>query len=321
MPAGPDVPLYLDEGLLIARSGIDDLAQLASVPPGALGTALVDQDTLLLVRERGIERVSLTDGAAEPVVELDEQAMYGSFRPTRDGQLIYAVVIDDPSLPFGVGTRIGLYDPASGAATPILSEPAMLELLGTSADGAAMIVLPRGQDPSFGLFQLRALSDGQVLEELQVPGEGFAAVSPDGRWAAVSSRRVVDGQGAVADELLLYDLTARPLVAQPVALPQGGAASGGVWAPDGGRFYFGYGPGNIYMLEGSHGLWGLNPETLEAARVADVDVQNTRIDGISPGGTVLLRGLMSGDSFLVDAQSGVVTSTVIPPSAFVVGWQ
>lgn len=321
-PATPESPVYVDGGAVIARTGLDDMAQLGSAPAGVHGAALLDDGALLVLRESGVERVSLPGGESQQVAALDRPAIYGSFRELRDGSVLYAAIVSEPEsvAPFGMGTRIGVYDPASGAARQIVSAPQNLELLGVTGDGAALLVLPRGQDPAFGIIQARSLSDGALVEELQVPGEGFARVSPDGRWAAASSRRVIDDQTS-ADELLLYDLTARPVTSQVVALPQGGAASGGVWAPDSSRFYFTYGAGNVSMLEGSYGLWGLDPATLEVAQVADVEVVGWQVAGISPGGSVLLRSETSDQAVLVGTPSGAVTPSVLPPSALLAGWQ
>lgn len=317
-------PVYVDQGRLVARAGLDDLTQLASLPEGALGATLADQETLLLVREEGLDRVRLPDGAPEPVAPLDQPALWGAFVPAGPGQLLYAVAVSEPEdvSVFGRGTRIGSYDLATGEAHQILAAPEALELLGVTADGQGMLVLPRGQDPAFGTIQVRSLADGQVLESLPVEGEGFAAVSPDGRWAAVSSRRAPDAQGNGAEDLLLlYDLTARPPTARAVPMPNPGAATGGLWAPDGSRFYFSYGPGNIYELQGSYGLWALDPQTLVVTQTADVDVKDTRLDGISPGGTIMVRSVMGAEASLVSTADGAVTPSVLPPSALMAGWR
>jgi hypothetical protein len=321
-PAAPPAVVYIDQGSVIARSGVDDLVQLATLPEGALGGALLGEDTLLVLTESGIERVQLADGATEQVMSFDRPVIFGAFR-VYDGTVLYDVKVSEPEsvTPFGTGTRIGVYDRATGAARQILAEPSSLELLGPASGADAILTLPRGQDPAFGEIQVRSLSDGAVRERLEVPGEGYAIVSPDGRWAAVSSRRYDGGEGAGVDELRLYDLTARPVTSRLVTLPQPGAATSGVWAANGSGFFFSYGPGNLYELSGSYGLWRLDPQTLEVSQVAGVDVQNTRIDGISPGGFVLLRGLTTGEAALVDTASGAWSATVVPPSAFVAGWR
>lgn len=322
-PTAPPAVVYVDAGRALARSGLDDLAELATLGEGVLGAALVDDDTLLVLREDGIERVSLGDRAAEQVIALDRPAVFGLFRPTSYGPVLFDVRVSEPEsvTPFGMGTRIGSYDPATGAAQQIIAAPETLELLGVTADGGSLLTMPRGQDPAFGALQIRSIETGEVEESLDVPGEGFALVSPDVRWAAVSSRRYEGADGTGVDELLLYDLSARPVTARTVTLPQTGAANAGVWAPDGSRFFFSYGPGNIYELQGSYGLWQLDPVTLEVSQVAGVDVQSRRIDGISPDGFVLLRGLTVDAAVLVDTATGAVSETVVPPSAFVAGFR
>jgi hypothetical protein len=321
-PAAPPAVVFIDQGSAVARSGVDNLVRLATLPEGAIGGALLGADTLLVLTESRIERIRLTDGASEQVVSFDRPVIFGAFR-VYDGTVLYDVKVSEPEnvTPFGTGTRIGVYDQATGAARQILAEPASLELLGLASGADAILTLPRGQDPAFGVIQVRSLSDGTVRESLEVPGEGYAIVSPDGRWAAVSSRRYDEAEGGGVDELRLYDLSARPVTSRLVTLPQPGAASGGVWAADGSSFFFSYGPGNMYELSSSYGLWRLDPQSLEVSQVADVDVQNTRIDGISPGGFVLLRGLTTDAATLVDTVSGARSATVLPPSAFVAGWR
>jgi hypothetical protein len=311
--------VYVDQGRVFLRRD-DDLTELASVPEGVLGAALIDSETLLLVQEQGLTRLRIASGVPEPVLTLDRPAVWGTFLPAGANQLLFVVAVDEPEsvTEFGRGTRIGIYDRNRGDVRQVLSEPAALELLGVTDEG--MLLMPRGQDPAFGAIEVRSLDDGALIESLEVPGEGFAAVSPDGRWAAVSSR-LIDAQGNGTDQLLLYDLTARPVTARIVPFPQAGAAAAGIWAPDGSRFFFSYGPGNVYMLEGSYGLWALDPLDLSVAQVADVDVKDTRIDGISPEGVVVVRKTMTDDAFLVNTADGSVTPSVIPPSAIVAGWK
>lgn len=322
-PAATALPalVSIDQGRVVARSGIEELAELASVPAGALGAMLAGNDTLLVVTEGSIERVRLSDGATEQVATFDRPALFGVFR-AHGGRVFYDVKVSELEsvTPFGVGTRIGSYDIATGLAQPILAEPSSLELLGVTSDGS-LLTLPRGQDPGFGVIQLRSPSDGAILERLDVPGEGYALVSPDGRWAAVSSRRYEGDQGAGVDELRLYDLSVRPLTSRLVSLPQPGAANAGVWSADGSRFFFSYGPGNLYELSGSYGLWQLDRQTAEVRLVAEVEVQSTRIDGISPAGFVLLRSLTTDSAMLVDTTSGAQNPTIVSPSAFVAGWR
>jgi hypothetical protein len=313
--AEPAGLVYVDQGKVFLRQG-DELTELASVPEGVLGATLIDSETLLLVQEQGLVRLPITSGVPEPVLTFDRPAVWGTFLPTGTGQLLYAAAVSEPEsvTEFGMGTRIGVYNLNRGDVRQILSEPAALELLGVTDEG--ILVMPRGQDPAFGTIEVRSLDDGTVIESLEVHGEGFAAISPDGRWAAISSRQI-DAQGNGTDQLLLYDLTARPVTARTAPLPHGGAAAAGVWARDGSRFFFSYGPGNLYMLEGSYGLWALNPQDLSVAQVADVDVKDTRIDGISPAGVAVVRKTMTSDVFLVNTADGNIEPAIIPPSAIV----
>ena len=320
-PAAQPELYYVDQGNLMAVAPNSQPREVASLPGNVLDAALTG-DTLLVLREDGLAKIELPGGASSDVLTFDRPARAGSRLLLARGQVFYAAWADDPNAVFG-NTIIGVYDPQSGQARDLTTAEGGAAPLGLTPDGQGLYVLPIGGDPSFVQLNVINLADGKPRAQLPVTGEGWPAVSPDGRYLITTAREFsqADPNAEPASLLYLYDLTAPAPQAQAITPPEGpSAATNPFWSPDSRGFYFALGQGNIYELKNSRGLWVYDLASGQAAQLADVDVLNSFFTQISPAGAVLRRHTTSADSQLVDLASGAQLPIELPPSAVIAGW-
>ena len=322
-PANLPELYYLDQNAVFAHAIGGAAHQIATFDGAVLGTAL-SGDTLLVLRDSGIERVHLPDGAATNVLAFKSPAQpSSSLLATSDGRIFYAARVEDPNAVFGK-TMIGVYDVASGAMTPLQTVDGAARPLGLTPDGKGLYVLPVGGDPSFAQVRVIDAASGADRAELAVEGEGAPVVSPDGRMLAVTARRFsASDPNAEPDSLVyLYDLTQQPVTRTEIVPPQAPSAANNLfWSPDSRALYFSLGAGNIYELKQSYGLWVYDIASGKASKLSDVDVLNTFVTNGASGSVVLLRHTTSSGSALIDLATGAPTPFDIAPSAMVAGWR
>lgn len=326
-PTAQPVPVpelyYIDQGSVFAQA-IDGMPRKVASLSGTVLDATLVGDTLLVLRDTGLERIHLPDGAASTVQTFTPVAGPGSsLLLTRDQTIFYAAHVDDAQAVFGK-TLIGSYDVARGTATTLLTADGSARPLGLTPDGAGLYLLPVGGDPSFGQVQVIDVRTGAVRAELAVEGEGVPAVSPDGRRLVVPARRfsASDPNAEPASLVYLYDLTQQPVTRQEIVPPQAPSAANSLfWSPDSRAFYFALGAGNIYELTTSYGLWVYDITSSKASKLADVDVLNTFFGGQTHSDVALLRRTMTQESQLIDLATGAATPFAIAPSAMIAGWR
>lgn len=326
-PTAQPVPVpelyYIDQGSVFAQA-IDGMPRKVASLSGTVLDATLVGDTLLVLRDTGLERIHLPDGAASTVQTFTPVAGPGSsLLLTRDQTIFYAAHVDDAQAVFGK-TLIGSYDVARGTATTLLTADGSARPLGLTPDGAGLYLLPVGGDPSFGQVQVIDVRTGAVRAELAVEGEGMPVVSPDGRRLVVPARRfsASDPNAEPASLLYLYDLTQQPVTRQEIVPPQAPSAANSLfWSPDSRAFYFALGAGNIYELTTSYGLWVYDIASSKASKLADVDVLNTFFGGQTHSDVALLRRTMTQESQLIDLATGAATPFAIAPSAMIAGWR
>ncbi len=324
-PTAQPVPVlyYIDQGSVFAQA-IDGMPRKVASLSGTVLDATLVGDTLLVLRDTGLERIHLPDGAASTVQTFTPVAGPGSsLLLTRDQTIFYAAHVDDAQAVFGK-TLIGSYDVANGTATKLLTADGSARPLGLTPDGAGLYLLPVGGDPSFGQVQVIDVHTGAVRAELAVEGEGMPVVSPDGRRLVVPARRfsASDPNAEPASLVYLYDLTQQPVTRQEIVPPQAPSAANSLfWSPDSRAFYFALGAGNIYELTTSYGLWVYDIASSKASKLADVDVLNTFFGGQTHSDVAILRRTMTQESQLIDLATGAATPFAIAPSALIAGWR
>ncbi len=299
--------------------------RLADAPADALAVTLAG-DALLVLRERSLERVPLSGGAARRVATLEGSIRFGVLVPAADGTTVfYAGRTDGNDARLFGETFVGRYSVGDGTATPLLTIGNGAEPLGLSASGTELLLLPRGQDPAFGGIQVVDLAGGTVVRTLTVEGEGNAALSPDGRYVITTVNiESAEGSAPPSGGLRLYDLTsAKPEAFTPLDPPRpAGVVRNVIWAPDGTGFYVAAGKGNIYELSESYGIWRYDLASGKPTQVSDANVvAYSYIDGISPDGAMLLLRNPQGGAMLVSTADGYATPIELAAEARVAGWR
>lgn len=296
----PPALIYVVENQVVEQIPGQDPRSVAELPKeGPTHAALQSGNSLLILREGGLQRVGLADGSSEMVSGFDSPVRFGDLILASDeGQVLYSAVVDDPAADFGWRTTVGIYSLDDGSTRQVLSSPQNLRVLGLTPDGLGLYLLPVGQDPDFGSLLLVELKDGEAIEELLVYGSLFAALSPDGQFVATLGPE---------STLNLYDLTASPPAPLTYALPEAPSYIAGIsWSPDSRSLYFLLNPGSPWDTpEKSHGLWRLDIASGDISQVAPVEEAPMHIRTLSPvGGWLLLEHESQLDAVWINLSSG-----------------
>ncbi|MCZ7567341.1 MAG: hypothetical protein M5U01_01920 [Ardenticatenaceae bacterium] len=337
LPRTPLPPALMVPPPLLYVQGTTLFEQDAGAPPhrlvdlpdeSAVLAAAAVHDTVLVLRERAIQRVRLADGSIDTILSFDRPVRFGQLVGGRDGdRAIYQAVANDPDAPFGFRTRIGVYD-ANGTVRDLpaltnLTEYTTLQPLGFSADGTSLYLLPRGQDPSFARVLVVSLKSGEVAADLPVEGEGEAVLAPGGRLLATTARRLFP-DASPEQVIFLYGLTGQPPTRRMVSLPQASSpATGVLWAPDGRFMYFALRPRDPSTnQEASAGLWRLDVETGDVVLVAEVSDAGSQPAALSPNGEWLLMRTAAGEqAILIHLPTATPESFTLPATAIIAGWR
>lgn len=320
-PAPPPPLLYIHQDKLLQRTESEAPRLLADLPDaGAVLDARRLNDVVLVLREQGLQRVRLADGSTD-LLRFNVPARSGALTP--DGiQAIYEVGVNDPQAEFGMGTRIKLYQVGTGKVQAVLYVTQTVQVLGLTADGHGLYLLPRGQDPAIWGVLVAALESGAIEAELPIYGDLIASLAPNGRFIATT---------APQDILYLFDLASEPLKVHRVKFPNAPShVRGLVWAPDGRLLYFSLLAGNFYDYDPDnpptfYGLWRLHVESGVLSQVAALAEAENQPVTISPDGQWLLlryvrKGMWTDTVTIVHLPSGASESFTLPVMAIVVGW-
>jgi hypothetical protein len=324
-PAASAPPLiYLHEDTLFQQVPARAPERLVALPDGGkVLAATVLGDTAFVLREQGLQRVSLADGASDLVSLFDIPARAGQMMPMAEGsRVLYSVMVSDADARFGVwGTRIGLYQAGREQATLYFAHDA--QALGLTADGRGLYILPRGEDSSFGRLLVASLETGETEGEQAVQGLVPAALSPDSRYLAMTSVRYTRPDKP-EDVLAVYDMASRPLTPREITFPHVPSHTRWLlWSPDSRCLYFVLWSGNRWDdPTASYGLWRLDVESAELSQVAAVSEPLMWPRLISPDGQWLLLTHERKDvAIMVHLPTGATESFTLPVTAVAVGWR
>ena len=323
--------VYVDQGNVWEQAAGGAPKQVAQIPEGsAVLAAHLSGDALLLLREGGVERMVPGESSATVVQRFDLPARFGSFTATADGKhVIYTASMDDPQSPFGLTTRLGVYDvdiATTQAVTPTgdLAAAFGLAPLGLTPDGVSMYLLPRGQDPSFVRIAVVSVATGELERDLPIAGEGGALLSPDGTAIVVAApcRRASAG-GQSINVLQFYDLRQEPLQPREVSLPPAPCYLAGLaWVPDGSALYA------LTMGQAASeppyrpALLRVDAQQGSTIPVARLDQAEYQLVAVRPDGTSLLvRNATEPAATLVELPSGTLTNLALPVGAAFAGWR
>ncbi len=320
----PPALYYIQENRLLKLIAGEAPQTLGELPEaGLVKNAIQVGNTLLALREGGIQRVDLTNGTTELLFKPEMQVLFGDFLLTGQAQILYSAVIDDPSVVFSFRTLIGTYRINEGTLHPDLSLPQNLRVLGLTVDGRGLYLLPVGQDPDFASVRLFDLVSGEMEKELAVEGSGYASLAPNGRQLATASQLGVLND-TFEGVINLYDLPSLPLTPpRTLALPQPPShVAGMIWSPDGGSLYFLLNPGNPWdePLE-SYGLWRLEVPSGEFTQVVPIHQAGFHLRSLSPDGQwLLLEHESKPGALLVNQLTGDILAFPRPDGAQAALW-
>lgn len=318
-PAAPPPPLlYIHRGTLMEQVGCGAPQRLMDLPDaGTVLDATRIDDVMLVLRSQGLQRVRLADGSSDLLLRFDLPARFGEIMPVDGTQAIYQATVDDPQAEFSFGTRIGLYQVGTDTVQAVLSVAQTMHVLGLTADGSGLYLLPRGQDPAIARLLVVALERGEIEMEFPIEGEIFAVLAPNDRYLATTAQRSVS-DNKVEGVLNLYDLASRPLTPRQVVLPhQPSHAEDLIWSSDSHSLYFMLRPGDLYdELGTSYGLWRLEVETGMLSQVVPGEPRRESWVTISSGGEwMLLRHSGENVATLLHLPTGTIKSFTLPPAA------
>lgn len=323
---------YILDNTLYEESGNGSVTAIASLPRfGQILAACRVGDVLLVMSEKGIERLRLLDGRSERLHRFDQPAFFGDLTISPDGKRIYFdTVVDDPQAEFNLGSQVGMYDLQTDRLTPLASLPYNSSLLGETADGSGVYLLYHGQDTSLVKIFLLSTRSGQTIRELEIQGDSFAALAPDGDTLAalnlVMPTDPTDPTQLAKSRLYVYQLaqvpTAPPhqldLLDTPLHL------SGSLlWSADSRTIYVLLVTGNYWEDPTGFlpfGLWQLDATSGSLQQLSSVADAGISLESISADGQwLLLRG--ADQVFWVQAATGAQKAFDLPVNAFLVDGQ
>jgi hypothetical protein len=331
-----DVPLpdlyYILDNVLYEESGAPTDQEIASLADeGQLLAAYRTGDLLLVMREKGIQRLRLTDGRSELLYRFDQPAFFGDLAISGDGKKIYFdTVVDDPGAEFGMGSIVGVYDLALDTVTQLITIPENSSLLGPGTNGLALYLLYHGQDTSLTKVFVVDIQKGVVAREIEIQGDSFACLAPDGKTLAVLDLIMPadpsDPTQQVKSLLNVYDLGSLPGAApQEFNLLDTPLHLNGnlLWSPDSQTIYFMLVSGNFWEDPTGFlpfGMWRLDIGTGATNEFSSMNIATFYLERITADGAwLLLRG--PGHMVWVGAQYGEQIPLDFPENAFLVDGQ
>jgi hypothetical protein len=289
---------------------------------GEIKSAFLVDNTVYLARHQAIQRVRLSDGRSDVLIDFGFQITGRAFYLTPDrSNLLYAMRVQDPGSAYGQGIRAGFIALASGVVRPFLSSPQNIIPLGLSSDGQTLFGMPVGDDSDFGPLWLIDTRDGSIRKEVAMIASGSASLSPDQRYVATRYLWVKDSMGHHAENVVrLYNLsTANAAPFDFIVPPQPSTFGGFLWTSDSRTVYIQ--PKDVNDDQ-PFGIWRLGIPSGVMDRVAYISDPMLGIVSISPDGKWLLmqRGNQDG-GILLGIANGQAYSFPLPVLACLAGWQ
>lgn len=326
-PSSPP-PLIYTRGNQIVELSIEGASRILAIAPeaGPVRSALLLGDSVLLLREQGLQLVDLS-GRATRLLPFDAPVLFGDVIPAGTDTVLYSAMLDDG----GGGTmsftaHAGLYSLTTGRARPLIEYEGGLIPLGENAEEDGVYFLPLGGEPEFSEVFLVSLATGEIRARLPVEGIAFAALGPKARLLATAASRFLPEEQHLEYGLGLYDLS-NPGSVEGWWLPLPRPDShvwGLVWSGDGRCLYFHLRPGAPYEDPAtSHGLWCLDPEGMQFSLVSPLDDPTDHIVTISPDDHwLLLRPDRAYEFTLVDLGGGRALNLELPVDFYeIVRWR
>lgn len=318
--------LYVVGDKIFEQAGNHVLGEIMVLPEaGNILYAVISGNTILVLREQGIQRANLDNKTVDMIFPFDKTAQSGYMLLASDGSKAYfSLVESDPTVAFDRITRIGYYDLKQNVINQITSFPQSMWLLGLTQDNDGAYLLPIGQDPDFANMYLFDLQTKKIDQELSIQGTGYASLSPDANYLMVAAFHPA-ADYYLEPILNLYDLSSQS-ISPPSTLLLTGTVSqvrGFIWSPNSQNLYFLFLPADItYQPEATDGLWKLIIASGDMSQVAAVNDPGYHVISInSQGNWILLKHESKNEAILINLPSGDEYQINIPANAIFVGWQ
>jgi hypothetical protein len=283
---------------------------------GPVKSALLLEDSALLLREQGLQVVDLTDGASR-LIAFDAPVLFGDLIRVGTDTVLYSAMLDDGGGgTMGFSAHAGLYSLSTGRARPLIEQEGSLVPLGGNAEEDGVYFLPLGGDPEFVEVWLVSLATGEIGARLPVAGNEFAALSPDRHLLATAASRFMPEEQRLEYGLGLYDVSIPGSVeGRWLPLPRADSHVWGlIWSGDGRCLYFHLRPGApADDPTTSYGLWCLDAERAQFSLISPLGDPTEHIITISPDDHwLVLRPERAYEITLVDLAAGRAVTPVSP---------
>ncbi|MFH1906411.1 MAG: hypothetical protein ABIL11_03355 [Chloroflexota bacterium] len=330
----PEVYYIHEDELIRQQLGQKPEALLTLPDMGEVRDALKIEETIFILRERGLQKVSVADKSIDLVAQFPEAISRGLLSAAANHEMLI----------YSVDERVEIYHLGRQTTSEVFSEPGFgfFAPLGLSTDGEVLYLVPVSGDPEFPNICLVNLPNGEVTVISIGIGLG-AALSPNSRYLATTAIRTHPTPSFVGElqyGINLFDLLSEPppeyewdqfeVLFEPptgaiLTLPHSPSHPVGLeWSFDSQWVYFLLRPGKPWEEPTtSYGLWRLDVELETFSQVAEIDNPAMRLVGITPDGEwVLLRPEVEGSIDLVHIPTGKSETMLLPPEPIVlVRWR
>lgn len=303
---------YIHENQLVSQQPGQQPETLLALPDlGQVKDALKVEENIFVLRERGLQNVSLADKSVDLVAQFPNATISGAlFAAINQGALVYA--IDE---------KVEIYDLRGQTTREVLSHPGFFVPLGLSADGAKLYLVPLGGDPEFPEIWGLTLNNGE-MEPFSIGIGSGAALSPSSRYLAIASTHFVELEQPLEYKLTLFDLASPQALGDILTLPNFPSHIRGrlIWSSDSQKLYFLLRPGAPYDdPKTSYGLWFFDVGSETFSRVVEIENPTMHFISLSSDGEwALLMPETEPSITLVFVNSGKMETIELPTGQIVV---
>lgn len=303
-----------DNQLYLQQPGGQPEALLVLPDLGQVKDALKVEESIFVIQERGLQKVSLADRSVDLVEQFPNV--------TINGRLL--ADINQEMLIYAIDQKVKLYHLRRQTTSEVLSQseelsqPSFSVPLGLSADGTKLYLMPRGGDPEFPEVWVLTLNNGEV-KPFSIGIGTVAALSPNSQYLAIASTHFVELEQPLEYKLTLFDLASPQTSGHILTLPNSPSHSRGlIWSPDSQTLYFLLRPGAPYENPTtSYGLWHFEVGSETFFQVATIENPTMHLVSLSPDGEwALLAPEREPFIMLVGTKTGEVNTIEVPTAQF-----
>lgn len=275
-PERPNVYYIHENQLVLQQPGQQPEILLVLPDLGQVKDALQVEKNIFILRERGLQKVSLVNKTVDLVEQFPDITVNGAlFAAVGQQLLIYAV-----------DNKVELYFLSKSTVREVLSQTGFFVPFGLLKDGTELYLVPRAGDPEFPEIWVLALDDGETKPFPTGIGTE-ASLSPNGQFLAIASTHFLEMGNPREYRLTLFDLTSPEVPGRILSLPNAPSHSYGrlIWSPNGQELYFMLRSGKPSdESETSYGLWRLVVGSETFSPVANVEDPALHFVSLSPDG-------------------------------------